>query len=55
MKVRITKNFRDKLNKQIDYIAKDKPVTARKFKNDLISRIKGIPDMPYQNRKSIFF
>ena len=55
MKLKFTRGFRDKLNAQVDYIAKDKPAAARKFKNDLISRIKKIPDMPFRNRKSIFF
>ncbi len=55
MRLKILKSFRDKLNDQIDYIAKDKPAAARKFKSDLIQRIKDIPKMPYANRKSIFF
>ncbi len=55
MKIRIAKKFRDKLNKQVDYIAKDKPSAARKFKNDLLSKIKDISNMPFSNRKSIFF
>lgn len=55
MKLKITKGFRDKLNDQIDYIAKDKPTAARRFKNELISKIRKIPDMPYKHRKSIFF
>lgn len=55
MKIKITKKFRDKLNKQVDYIAKDKPSAARKFKNDILIEIKGISNMPYSNRKSIFF
>jgi plasmid stabilization system protein ParE len=55
MKLKFTKGFRDKLNAQVDYIAKDKPTAARKFKNDLISKIKEIPDMPFKNRRSIFF
>ena len=55
MKVKITKGFKDKLNAQVEYIAKDKPLSARKFKNDIISRIKEIPAMPFINRKSIFF
>lgn len=54
MKVKITKGFRDKLNAQVEYIAKDK-AAARKFKNDIISRIKEIPANPYIHRKSIFF
>ncbi|RDV13182.1 type II toxin-antitoxin system RelE/ParE family toxin [Pontibacter diazotrophicus] len=55
MKLKVTKGFRDKLNAQIEYIAKDKPAAARKFKNDLILKIKEIPGMPFKNRKSVFF
>ena len=55
MRLRILKSFRDKLNDQVDYIARDKPAAARRFKSDVIKRIKGIPRMPYANRKSIFF
>jgi len=55
MKLRITKSFRDRLNDQVEYIANDKPGAARKFKNEIISRIKDIPKMPYANRKSIYF
>lgn len=55
MKLKFTKGFRDKLNAQVDYIAKDKPAAARKFKNGLISKLKEIPAMPFKNRKSIFF
>ena len=55
MRLRILESFTDKLNDQVDYIAKDKPSAARKFKNDLLKRIREIPDMPFANRKSIFF
>lgn len=55
MKLRILKTFGDKLNDQVDYIAQDKPGAARKFKSDIIKRIREIPNMPYANRKSIFF
>jgi plasmid stabilization system protein ParE len=55
MKVKITKAFRDRLNKQLDYIARDKPGAARSFKTDIIRRIKEIPEMPFSYRKSIFF
>lgn len=43
------------MNDQVEYIAKDKPSAARRFKTEIIKRIKGIPKMPYANRKSIFF
>ena len=55
MRLRILTSFGDKLNDQVEYIAKDKPAAARKFKSEVIKRIKGIPKMPYANRKSIFF
>ena len=55
MKIKITRSFSNKLNKQVDYIAKDKPAAARKFKNDVLGEIKGTSNMPYRNRKSIFF
>ena len=55
MKLRILKSFRDKLNEQVDYIAKDKPGAARKFKVDILKRIKEIPSMPFACRRSIFF
>ena len=55
MKPRISESFTAKLNDQIEYIAKDKPSAARKFKSDLMTRIRSIAKMPYKNRKSIFF
>jgi plasmid stabilization system protein ParE len=55
MKLRILKSFRDKLDTQVRFIAKDKPGAARKFKSDIIKRIKEIPSMPYACRRSIFF
>ena len=55
MRLRILKSFGDKLNDHVEYIAQDKPGAARKFKSDIIKRIKEIPKMPYACRKSIFF
>ena len=55
MKIEITTEFRDRLNDQIEYIAKDKPTAARNFKSQLLNRIKEIPNMPYAYRQSIFF
>ena len=46
MKLRIIlKAFGDKLNEQVGYNAKDKPGAARKFKSDILKRIREIPDM----------
>ena len=55
MNLKILETFSDKLNDQIEYIARDKPAAAKKFKSDLLKRIREIPEMPFVNRKSIFF
>ena len=55
MKIKLTKEFRDKLKAQVEYIARDKPTAARKFKNELLSKIKHITDNPFSNRQSIYF
>jgi plasmid stabilization system protein ParE len=55
MKIKFSKAFSQRLNDQVDYIANDKPSAARKFKLELMKRIKNIPHVPYGNRKSIFF
>lgn len=55
MKLKFTIDYKNKLNAQIKYIARDKPIAARKFKNDLLAKFAEIPSMPFKNRKSIFF
>lgn len=55
MNIRILESFSVKLNSQVKYIAKDKPIAARKFKKGVIAAIKTISKMPYKNRKSIYF
>jgi len=55
MKISITEDFKSKLADQAEFIARDKPGAARKFKNELLKRIKEIPKMPKKHRKSIFF
>jgi len=55
MKIKITVSFRANLRAQVEFIAKDKPSVARKFKNEIIDLIQIIPSMPYKSRKSIFF
>ena len=55
MKVKISKNFRKKLFRQVFYIARDKPQAARRFKNDLLQQLELISEHPYSFRKSIFF
>jgi len=55
MKIKILQSFSFKLANQVEYIAKDKPVAARKFKNEILFLLKQIPKNPYLNRKSIYF
>jgi plasmid stabilization system protein ParE len=54
MKLKISRGFLEKLEKQISFIAKDKSAAARKFKNELLDRIKEIPGMPIKTR-SLFY
>jgi plasmid stabilization system protein ParE len=63
MKVSFTEDFMLQLKEQIKYIAKDKPIAARKFKKDLLKNIK--KDLlknikkdlvnPFYFKKSIYF
>ena len=55
MRLKILISFKDKLNDQVEFIARDKLSAARKFKSEIIGRIKEIPQMPFKHRKSIFF
>ncbi|MEX2588608.1 MAG: type II toxin-antitoxin system RelE/ParE family toxin [Chitinophagales bacterium] len=55
MKIEILKSFSNKLEEQVDYIAQDKPGAARKFKNDVLQKLKKLKRLPYAHRKSIFF
>lgn len=55
MKIELQASFLKKLNRQVSYIAWDKPQAARKFINDILSRIKELKQYPYAHRKSIYF
>jgi len=55
MKVELQGNFLRKLNRQVAYIAWDKPQAARRFKNELLERIRQLGKHPYAHRKSIYF
>ncbi len=55
VKILFKDSFVNRLTRQIDFIAKDSPVRAKRFKNQLIKEIKKIPKMPYANRQSIYF
>lgn len=55
MKVKISKLFYLLLNEIIIFIAKDKPIAARKFKKELILAIKKDLQHPFHYKKSIYF
>jgi len=55
MKILFKDTFIFRLEKQLDFISKDSPGNARKFKNDLLSKIREIPSNPYRLRKSVYF
>lgn len=55
MKIVFKDTFYYRLENQIEYISLDSPARARKFKSDLLKRIKEIVTNPYRYRKSIYF
>lgn len=55
MKIKLTIEFNYDLNDIVDFIAKDKPVAARKFKNDLVKKLKKDLVNPFHFKKSIYF
>jgi plasmid stabilization system protein ParE len=55
MNLDLTVNFVTKLNEQIEYIAKDKPTAARKFKDTILNAVLKLPLNPEKGRKSIYF
>jgi len=55
MKIKYKASFVNRLEKQIDYIAKDSPQAAIKFRDKILEKIKQIPQNPYSYRKSIYF
>lgn len=55
MKVELQDSFLEKLEETIDFIARDKPKAARKFKNDLISELRKMGDFPFRCKPSIYF
>ena len=55
MKIKLTVEFKYDLNDIVDFISKDKPVTARKFKIELIKMIQKDLKQPFLFKKSIYF
>lgn len=55
MKIDLDDEFFDLLGEIVRFIAKDKPLAARKFKKDLISAVRKDLKFPYNYKKSIYF
>lgn len=51
-KILFSNRFADELEKILAFIAQDKPMVAREFKNALLNKINAIPQMPFSYRKS---
>lgn len=55
MRIKFLDDFLFELNDQVHYISKDKPVAARRFKNDLMKNIRKDLKQPFLFKKSIYF
>jgi mRNA-degrading endonuclease RelE of RelBE toxin-antitoxin system len=55
MKIRFEEDFLLKLENQIDFISKDKPKAAKKFKSDLLKNIRKDLKNPFHFKKSVYF
>ena len=55
MKIVLTTLFVSDLDNQVLYIAKDKPLAAKKFKKDLIRNLKKDLKNPFHFKKSQYF
>ncbi len=55
MKINFTKLYISDLDNQVYYISADKPVAAKKFKQDLIRNLKKDLKNPFHFKKSIYF
>lgn len=54
MKIETTTEFRRKVERQIQYIYKDKPGAAKNFRKIILKEIRNIPSMPFKNKKCKF-
>ena len=55
MRIDLDDEFFDLLGEIVRFIAKDKPLAARKFKKDLIAAIRKDLKLPYNYKKSFYF
>lgn len=55
MKIDLKTSFKNRLAEYVAFIAKDSPNRARQFNQELIAKIKKIPEHPRLHRPSIWF
>ena len=55
MRIRLQEDFLTELNNQVEYISRDKPVAARRFKSEFLKSIKNDLKHPFYFKKSIYF
>ena len=55
MRIKLTIEFNYDLNDIVDFISKDKPIAARKFKIEIIKKIQKDLKKPFLFKKSIYF
>lgn len=55
MEIKLTIDFQNDLKNLVEFISKDKPKAARKFKTDLLKNLKTDLKKPYNFKKSIYF
>ena len=55
MRIRYKESFKNRLNRQLQYIAKNSPANAKKFRGALKHSIESLRENPYKCRQSIYF
>jgi plasmid stabilization system protein ParE len=55
MRIKLTIEFNYDLKDIVDFISRDKPLAARKFKAELVKNIKKDLKQPFLFKKSIYF
>jgi len=55
MRIRYKESFKNRLNRQLKYIAKHSPANAIKFRDALRLRIESVRENPFKCRQSIYF
>jgi len=55
MQIKRHRKYTSNLFAILEYIAKDKVLASRKFKDDIDRKINDLSNFPYKNRQSIYF